>query len=165
MSKFKVGDRVRLVKLNPLDNIVVPGLRVGLCGTIMEDDNCPYVRWDGVVPNEGFGGEGEYAGGWAVTSRTLELASEPEPEPEPDDAVPPTEEEALGVLHQLTGQAMVLRSLMDEVAAHISVELLISNGMQMEATLKYSKEHACSVMDAREYVSRVLAERKQAKVN
>ena len=48
-SRFEEGDRVELVALSIADvNDVSNGLRVGLIGTVLEESDMPFVRFDEV---------------------------------------------------------------------------------------------------------------------
>lgn len=69
------------------------------------------------------------------------------------------EDDAVAKLKDLTREAIAVRSAMDFCVKYISVERLIAENMPLEATIAYAARHQCTMMDAREYVSRVLAER------
>lgn len=43
MCKFKIGDRVRVVREDPFDCGTIP---VGLTGTVLEEYSCPWVELD-----------------------------------------------------------------------------------------------------------------------
>ncbi len=68
------------------------------------------------------------------------------------------EDEAVAKLKDLTREAIEVRAAMDFCVKYISVERLIAERLPLEATIAYAARHQCTMMDAREYVSRVLAE-------
>lgn len=80
------------------------------------------------------------------------------------DAIHTAEDDAVAKLKDLTREAIAVRSAMDFCVKYISVERLIAENMPLEATIAYAARHQCTMMDAREYVSRVLAERQTSGV-
>jgi len=78
MSKqfFEKGDRVRLVQTFPMED--PEGLKVGMLGTVLDNSEVPYVRWDGLT--DGHTGHGVLAiepgkarDVWAASDDQLEL--------------------------------------------------------------------------------------------
>ena len=68
MSKFKVGDRVRNIEEGLL---TIP---YGLTGTVLEEDDVPYVEWDAKVKNgHNAHGRGKYGYCKAQGGSSLEL--------------------------------------------------------------------------------------------
>jgi hypothetical protein len=76
-------------------------------------------------------------------------------------------------VHKLKGlvvQAVKVRQAMDFCATYVSDARFLAEcekhpELITTFVLEYHKRHQCSVMDAREYVSRALAERKEASVS
>jgi hypothetical protein len=66
--------------------------------------------------------------------------------------------EAVTKLFALQETAVALRRAMDYCADHSRLEDMLANNMHIEATLAYARRAQCSIMDAREYIARVLAE-------
>lgn len=67
--------------------------------------------------------------------------------------------QAIVKLVQLHAQAQRLRSAMDFCAERCRLEDMLANGLNIEATMEYAKRAECSLMDAREYIARVLDRR------
>jgi hypothetical protein len=74
----------------------------------------------------------------------------------PDDLA--VEDEAVAKLKQLQQQAFAVRNAMDFCVKYISVERLIMENLPLEATIAHAARHQCTMMDAREYVARRMAE-------
>ena len=72
-----------------------------------------------------------------------------------------TETQRLAIIElvKLHQRAIALRSAMDFCADHATIEDMLANGLAIEAALTYAHRAQCSLMDAREYIARVLAER------
>lgn len=83
MSTFKIGDRVVLARPDELDRLT--GLKAGMIGTVLNDDDLvPCVRWDGLTTGHTGKGVQHLEPGkprdvWAVVHEQLELAGEPVP--------------------------------------------------------------------------------------
>jgi hypothetical protein len=78
-------------------------------------------------------------------------------------------DELVRKLKGLMVQALRVRQAMDFCFDHLSDERLLAEcetdvSLIMGTILVYAKRHQCSVVDAREYVSRALAERQQGGV-
>jgi len=71
---------------------------------------------------------------------------------------PTAEDEAIVKLKQLQQQAFAVRNAMDFCVKHISTDRLIAENLPLEATIAYAARHSCTLMDAREYVARRIAE-------
>jgi hypothetical protein len=74
------------------------------------------------------------------------------------DANASLEDEAVAKLKQLQQQACAVRNAMNFCAKYISVERLIMENLPLEATIAHAARHQCTMMDAREYVARRMAE-------
>jgi hypothetical protein len=107
MDTFKIGDRVVLARPDGFDRAY--GLKEGMIGTLLEDEEAPYVRWDGLATGHTGAGMQNIEPGkprdvWAVARAQLELAGEPvpaeaNPQPVPAEANPqpvPVSESLLG---------------------------------------------------------------------
>jgi len=69
-----------------------------------------------------------------------------------------TETQAVAKLKQLQIQAFAVRQAMDFCVKHIHTDRLIAENLPLEATIAYADRHGCTMMDAREYVARRMAE-------
>lgn len=67
--------------------------------------------------------------------------------------------EAIAELVRLHNMACHVRTAMDFCVERCRLEDMLLNGLNVEATIAYAARAKCSLMDAREYIARVLAER------
>lgn len=70
MNKFKVGDRV---VLRDLTSFYHHGLKDGMIGTILEDHDLPYVKFDNFTEGHNGGGLSDMNDCWACYEGRLEL--------------------------------------------------------------------------------------------
>jgi hypothetical protein len=68
------------------------------------------------------------------------------------------EDEAVAKLKELQLQAFAVRNAMDFCVKHITTDRLIAENLPLEATIAYAARHGCTMMNAREYVARRMAE-------
>lgn len=71
---------------------------------------------------------------------------------------PSQEDQAVAKLKQLQLNALAVRNAMDFCVKHISTDRLIAENLPIEATIAYAARHGCTMMNAREYVARRMAE-------
>ena len=70
MSKFKIGDRV---VLKDLEDFYHRGLEIGMVGTVLEDHELPFVKFDNFTNGHNGDGLSDKDDCWSCYENRLEL--------------------------------------------------------------------------------------------